>query len=243
MPSVSGLRGAVVVTGTDTGVGKTIVSAAIAAAAQQAGLRVAVVKPCQTGTATDDETDAAAVTRLAAPASVVTLVSYPDPLAPATAARVAGLPMLTLHDVVDAVGARTADHDLVLVEGAGGVLVSMGADDWTIADLAVAIAAPTVVVVRAGLGTLNHTALTRLVLAQRGVRDLVVIGSWPAQPQLVHRTNLDDLPLLSGVLPEGAGSLPAEVFRDRAPRWLAAELHGVADGFDIAATHSANERR
>ena len=86
------LRGPVVITGTDTGVGKTVVTAAIAAAATACGLTVAVVKPCQTGIASGEEPDADVVARLAAPASSVTLARYPDPLAPSSAARVAGLP-------------------------------------------------------------------------------------------------------------------------------------------------------
>ena len=90
--------GPVVVTGTDTGVGKTVVTAAIAAAAMRAGRTVGVVKPAQTG----DESDVDSVRRLAGPAVAVALASFPDPLAPLAAARVAGLPPLRLNDVVAA---------------------------------------------------------------------------------------------------------------------------------------------
>lgn len=226
---MSALRGAVVVTGTDTGVGKTTVTAAISAAATAAGLSVAVVKPCQTGTTTDDEPDADTVARLAAPAFVTTLASYPEPLAPTTAARIARMSTLALDTVVDTAKGLLASHDLVLLEGAGGVLVPMGTGGWTVIDLALALSAPAIVVTRAGLGTLNHTALTRFALADKGIRDFVVIGSWPAQPTLVHHTNLHDLPALSGVLPEGAGSLSSEEFRAQSPQWLGAELHGTFD--------------
>jgi dethiobiotin synthetase len=227
---VTAVRGPVVVTGTDTGVGKTIVTAAIAAAATSAGLRVGVVKPCQTGTATDDEPDAAVIARLAAPASVTTLARYPDPLSPVAAARVAGLPTLPMADVVEAAARLAGTHDLVLIEGAGGLLVPMGTGDWTVLDLAAALSAPLVVVVRAGLGTLNHTALTRLAIAGRGLRDLVVVGSWPSEPELVHHTNLVDLPALDGLLPQGAGALDGTTFGTRAPTWLTANLHGTASG-------------
>ncbi|HET9186736.1 MAG TPA: dethiobiotin synthase [Acidothermaceae bacterium] len=220
------LRGPVVVTGTDTGVGKTVVTAAVAAAATSSGLRVAVVKPCQTGVALGEEPDADVVARLAAPASSMTLLSYPDPLAPSTAARVAGLPMLALGSVLGVVTSLAAQHDLVLIEGAGGLLVSLGSGDWTIADLAVSLGAPAIVVARPELGTLNHTALTREALDERGVEHRLVLGSWPASPGLVHRTNLRDLPALSGVLPAGAGSLPSDEFQRAARGWLAAELHG-----------------
>lgn len=220
------LRGPVVITGTDTGVGKTIVTAAVAAAATSSGLRVAVVKPCQTGVASGEEPDADVVARLAAPASSMTLLSYPDPLAPSTAARVAGLPMLALGSVLGVATSLAAQHDVVLIEGAGGLLVSLGAGDWTIADLAVSLGAPAIVVARPDLGTLNHTALTRQALDERGVEHRLVLGSWPASPELVHRTNLRDLPALSGVLPTGAGSLAPDEFQLAAPRWLAADLHG-----------------
>jgi dethiobiotin synthetase len=119
-----------------------------------------------------------------------------------------------------------ASNDLVLIEGAGGLLVSLGSADWTIADLAVSLGAPAIVVARPDLGTLNHTALTRQALDERGVEQRLVLGSWPAAPELVHRTNLRDLPSLSGVLPEGVGGLAPEEFRRAAPGWLSEELHG-----------------
>jgi dethiobiotin synthetase len=218
-----------VVTGTDTGVGKTVVTAAIAAAAGSAGRRVAVVKPAQTGTATGEETDADTVRRLAAPATVTTLAAYPDPLAPLTAARVAGLPPLEPDLVLSTVDQLDHEHDLVLLEGAGGLLVPMGVAAWTIADLASALDAEVVVVARAGLGTLNHTALTLEALERRDLTGAVVIGSWPAAPELVHRTNRAELPgELAGVLPEGAPDRPD--FRDAAATWLAPALYGTASG-------------
>jgi dethiobiotin synthetase len=227
-------RGPVLVTGTDTGVGKTVAAAAIAAAAQTAGLRVAVVKPGQTGTATGEPADADVVDRLAAPATARTLARFPDPLAPLAAARIAQLEPLELYSVVDAVRADVDKHDLVLVEGAGGLLVPMGlrpsGEPWTVADLAVSLGAPAIVVARAGLGTLNHTALTLEALDRRAVPAGVLIGAWPAEPQLVHWTNLGDLvPHLVGVLPEGAGAMEPGVFRRSAPGWLTPALYGVLD--------------
>jgi dethiobiotin synthetase len=237
-----GVTGTVIVTGTDTGVGKTIVTAAIAAAATAAGVRVAVVKPAQTGVpdaypldTPGEEPDTATVARLGGPVDVRTLASYPDPLAPLTAAAVSGRPPLQLGAAVEAVRAAEATHDLVLVEGAGGLLVPMGSNDfddrgWTVADLAVELACPAVVVVRAGLGTLNHTALTREACDRRSIATTIVIGAWPAEPELVHRTNLGDLPAeLAGVLPEGAGRLTPARFRGSAPAWVSPWLHGSFD--------------
>lgn len=224
------MTGALLITGTDTGVGKTIVTAAIAAAAIAAGHRVAVIKPAQTGTAAfapGERPDADTVRELAGPVTARTLASYPDPLAPAAAARVARQPALALDEVLDAVASAAREHDLVLVEGAGGLLVPMGYPSWTVADLAVALALPAVVVARAGLGTLNHTTLTLDALRGRGVAAMVVIGAWPASPTLVHQTNLADLPgELAGCLPDGVGSLTPQHFRAAAPGWLTARLYG-----------------
>jgi dethiobiotin synthetase len=231
-------HGIVLVTGTDTEVGKTISTAAMAAAAQQAGLRVAVIKPGQTGTATGAPTDAEVINRLAGPETMRTLAEYPEPLAPLAAAKVAGMPALDLFDVVDAIRAEADKHDLVLVEGAGGLLVPMGlrpsGEAWTFADLATTLGANVIVVSRAGLGTLNHTALTLEALHRRGVYAKVILGAWPAEPELVHWANLGELvPHLVGALPSGAGSMDPGVFRRSATGWLTPALHGVLDNWRV----------
>jgi dethiobiotin synthetase len=218
------------ITGTDTGVGKTVVTAAIAASALAAEYSVAVIKPAEAGVASAGESDVDTVARLAGPVTVRTLASYPDPLAPLTAARQSGLPELAIGDVIEAVTVASAGHELVLVEGSGGLLVQMGEGGWTVADLATALRAPVVVVARAGLGTLNHTALTFEALSHRGLTGALVIGCWPAEPELVHWTNLTDFNMdLAGVLPAGVGSLAPEVFREGAPRWLTPKLFGQAN--------------
>jgi dethiobiotin synthetase len=106
----------------------------------------------------------------------------------------------------------------------------MGERRWTVAELALALRVPAVVVARPDLGTLNHTALTLEALTTRGLPGLLVIGSWPVEPELVHWRNLADLPgELVGVLPDRAGSLDPVVFRSAAPGWLAPVLYGRAD--------------
>ncbi|WP_203780294.1 dethiobiotin synthase [Paractinoplanes rishiriensis] len=234
----------VVVTGTDTDVGKTIVTAAVAAAALASGLRVAVVKPGQTGIATGAPTDIEVITRLAAPDTTRTLAEYPEPMAPLAAATVASLPPLELYEVVDAIRAEADKHDLVLVEGAGGLLVPMGVrpsgEAWTVADLTTTLGAKTVVVARAGLGTLNHTALTLEALDRRGVPAGVVIGAWPAEPDLVHWANLSDMvPHLLGALPAGAGRMDPGVFRRSAPGWLTPTLYGFLDNWRVWAEEAS----
>lgn len=231
--STAGWRGPILVTGTDTDVGKTIVAAAVTAAAQAAGLRVAVIKPGQSGTRTN-ASDVDLINLLAAPETALTMASYPEPLAPLAAARVAEVEPLELYTVVDAVRAEADKHDLVLIEGAGGLLVPMGlrpsGEPWTVADLAVSLGAPAVVVARAGLGTLNHTALTLEALDRRAIPAGVVLGAWPAEPELVHWANLTDLvPNMVGALPDGAGAMDPGVFRRSAPGWLTPALHGVLD--------------
>jgi dethiobiotin synthetase len=237
-PEAGEWRGIVLVTGTDTDVGKTVVTSAIVAAAQAAGLRVAVIKPGQTGIADGGPTDIDTINRLAAPHTARTLASYPDPLAPLAAARVASLAPLELYEVVDAIRAEADKHDLVLVEGAGGLLVPMGVrpsgEAWTVADLATTLGVSTVVVARAGLGTLNHTALTLEALSRRGIPAGVILGAWPAEPELVHWANLTELvPYLLGALPDGAGAMDPGVFRRSATGWLTPALYGVLDDWRV----------
>ncbi|QYN32800.1 dethiobiotin synthase [Pseudonocardia sp. DSM 110487] len=221
----------VVVTGTGTEVGKTIVTAAIAAVAAARGERVAVLKPAQTGVADGEPGDVATVQRLVPGITGRELARYPEPLAPATAARRAGMAPVTPRAAADAATALAADHDLVLVEGAGGLLVRM-TDNGTLVDVAALLAAPVLVVAAAGLGTLNATELTVEALRHRGLTcPGVVVGAWPAEPDLAARCNLDDLPATSGVpllgaLPVGAAALDPARFAAVARHSLAPELGG-----------------
>lgn len=216
-----------VVTGTGTGVGKTVVTSAIAALAVAAGRRVAVLKPAQTGVELGQPGDIDEVRRLAGPSVTCReLARFPDPLAPATAARRAGLPPVTAATTIAAARELAAEHDLVLIEGAGGLLVHLDDRGATLADVAVALAAPVALVVAAGLGTLNHTALTVEALRTRGLRCVgMVIGAWPAEPDLTAHCNLADLPAVTGLpllgaLPAGAGRLTAVEFLPVARRGL-----------------------
>ncbi|MDX3033394.1 dethiobiotin synthase, partial [Streptomyces scabiei] len=187
-----------VVTGTGTEVGKTVTTAAVAAVALASGRSVAVLKPAQTGVRPDERGDADEVARLAGAVTVRELARYPEPLAPATAARRAGLPAVHPEDVAEAAAKLAADHDLVLVEGAGGLLVRFDETGGTLADTARLLGAPVLLVASAGLGTLNTTELTARELAVREVELAgVVIGSWPEVPDLASRCNLADLPVVA----------------------------------------------
>src|SRR6476661_8503894 len=124
-----------VVTGTGTGVGKTVVVAALAALARDRGLTVAVVKPAQTGVEPDAPGDVDDARRLSGVDDVHELARWPDALAPATAARRVGSAGLGAVEIAGAVRGL-ADRDLVLVEGAGGLLVRLDDGDTTVADVA-----------------------------------------------------------------------------------------------------------
>ncbi|AZQ33186.1 ATP-dependent dethiobiotin synthetase BioD [Streptomyces cyaneochromogenes] len=228
-----------VITGTGTEVGKTVTTAAVAAAAVAAGRSVAVLKAAQTGVAPDELGDAEEVARLAGTVTTAEVARYPEPLAPATAARRAGRPPVRPHEIADAAAKLAAEHDLVLVEGAGGLLVRFDETGGTLADAAELMAAPVLVVASAGLGTLNTTELTARELRGRRLDLLgVVIGSWPEAPDLASRCNVADLPEVAGspllgAVPAGAGALAPADFRGAAPGWLAPRLFGTwdAEGF------------
>ncbi|WP_411076029.1 dethiobiotin synthase [Streptomyces sp. cmx-4-7] len=236
--------GIVVVSGTGTEIGKTVVTAAVAAAATAAGRSVAVLKPAQTGVGPDERGDADEVVRLSGAVASAELGRFPEPLAPGTAARRAGLAPVGPREVAEAARKLAAGHDLVLVEGAGGLLVRFDEEGGTLADAAALLGAPVLVVAPAGLGTLNSATLTGEALRARGIEQLgVVVGSWPAAPDLAARCNLADLPEaagapLLGAVPEGSGALPPAAFRAAAESWLAPALGGTWDADAFTKTHA-----
>jgi dethiobiotin synthetase len=217
------------VTGTDTGVGKTVATAALVVARRAAGGTPYVIKPAQTGVTTDEPGDLDVVRRLAGDVPGHEGIRLREPLAPDTAARLEGVRPPGLAAQRDAVLEAAQHHD-VLVEGAGGILVSLG-EHWNLLDLAQSVVyfgVPVgfVVVARAGLGTLNHTALTVQAIQHRELHvHGVVIGSWPDEPDLAATQNLLDLPMMTGVpilgrVPEGSGSLTPAEFEAGVPEWL-----------------------
>lgn len=208
------------ITGTDTGVGKTVATAALACAARLSGIDVAVCKPVQTGTGPDDvsgDDDLVEIARLAGVDALHRGWRYPDPLAPVAAAQRAGATLPTGAELVDMVRRADAPGRLTLVEGAGGLLVELGQDGVTLREVATELAAPVLVVVAPGLGTLNHTALTLESLAAQQIPCAgLVIGAWPAQPGAAEIDNRDALARLAPVraaLPAGAGSVGATDFQ------------------------------
>nr|WP_155541931.1 dethiobiotin synthase [Amycolatopsis camponoti] len=237
-----------VMTGTGTGVGKTITTAAIAALAVAGGQRVAVLKPAQTGVAPDEPGDLADVRRLAG-RDVTTreLRRYPDPLSPEAAARRSGLPSLDPGEIARAASDLDTGHDLTLIEGAGGLLVRFDQRGSSLADVAWSLGSLVIVVAEAGLGTLNATALTAEVATKRGLTVAgVIIGSWPAEPDLAALSNLEDLPVaagapLLGALPAGLGDASPEEFLSAARAGLSPWFGGEFDPELFAGCASAGK--
>lgn len=225
-----------VVTGTGTGVGKTIVTAALAAVAHANDRSVVIVKPAQSGVSATEEGDLEQITALTGITRTHEFARYEEPLAPAAAARISGKPALTMSAVARSIQDFAESHDLVLVEGAGGLLVEFNEAGETIADLAQMLDAEVVLVTAAGLGTLNHTALTVEALKHRNLLLAgVVIGDWPADPDLACRTNLEDLPRvigqdLAGAIPANSGQLEPAEFLTVARLGLAPKFGGQFDG-------------
>jgi dethiobiotin synthetase len=185
----------VFVTGTDTGAGKTVVAAALAAALRDQGDRVATVKPVLTGTdeppdpvwPPDDELLGAKVARRFGP-----------PVSPHLAAELAGEAI----DPAELVAlARKAGRkaDVVVVEGVGGILVPI-TPGYLVRDYARELGLPLVVAARPGLGTINHTLLT-LEAARAVALDVrvVVLTPWPEQPSLMERSNHETIERLGAV--------------------------------------------
>jgi len=218
------------VTGTDTDVGKTIATAALAAILSGRGSSVAVVKPAQTGVGPGEPGDVDVVRALAGDIDTAEGVRLPDPLAPDRAAAIAGVELPDLCAQRDLVLTAAEDHDAVLVEGAGGVTVNLG-KAFGLLSIATMVQdsgqhVEGIVVARAGLGTLNHTNLTVWAIQERGFYvQGIVIGSWPNDPGPAELYNREDLSFHSGVpvlgaIPEGAGALEPAAFRNQAPDWI-----------------------
>ena len=201
------------VTGTDTGVGKSVVSAALIAAMVEVGERVRAFKPVVTGL---DEPPVASEGVLWPPdhellASVAKM--SPDAVSPWRYGAAAS-PHLAAHlegERIDPAQllaharrggdpeGSEADEEALIVEGVGGLMVPL-ADDYTVRDLAVAFALPLVIAARPGLGTINHTLLTLQAARNVGLRvSAVVLTPWPAQPDAIEHSNRETIERLGKV--------------------------------------------
>ena len=193
------------ITGTDTGVGKTVFTAALAAKLRAEGHDVVALKPFATGAAVIDGERLSADTlfiergaRSGEPVEQLNPVLLDAPLAPAVAARLEGREIDADH-VLGQCRCVAARHQVALVEGVGGLMVPLN-EQWLVVDFAAALGLPLIVVARPGLGTLNHTALTVQCARARGLRvaGIVISGCRPS-PDIAERTNPAEMERLTGL--------------------------------------------
>jgi dethiobiotin synthetase len=207
------LRG-LFVTGTDTGVGKTVLAAAVAAALRADGVDVAAFKPAVTGLdevggsesrPADHELLAAAAGRRA---EEVTAHRFGPALSPHLAAELAGT---ALDPAALVAAARGLLADVVVAEGVGGLLVPLTLG-YTVRDLAVDLGWPVVVAARPGLGTINHSLLTVEAARAAGLDvRAVVLTPWPAQPGAIHHSNVEAIERLGAVAVATLGEVGLDV--------------------------------
>ena len=192
------------VTGTDTGVGKTVVAAAICAALAARDERVAAFKPVVTGT--DDAPGAwppdhellAASTNASQTAADIAPITFGPPISPHYAAELANTTINPTH-LLAAAKLAADQADTLVCEGVGGLLVPL-TPTYSVRDLAVELALPLIVVARTGLGTINHTLLTVESARAAGLHVAgIVMTPWPTHPEPIERSNRETVERLSGV--------------------------------------------
>lgn len=194
------------VTGTDTGVGKSVVAAAICAALAARGERVTAFKPAVTGLSeaaghwpSDHELLATAAGAGQAGEDVAPY-RYGPPVSPHFAAELAGQPIEPARLLA---AARGGGDGFLVAEGVGGLMVPLTAD-YLVRDLAVDLGLPLVVAARSGLGTINHALLTLESARAAGLEVAgVVMTPWPREPQPIEQSNRETVERLSGVAVSG----------------------------------------
>jgi dethiobiotin synthetase len=199
------------VTGTDTGVGKTALSAALLAAMVADGEVVFAHKPAVTGLDEQGEDGTQGrwppdhellATAAGTDAEEVAPLRYGPAVSPQLAAELAGERIdreRVLAAAAAAIGNGAAPQRTLIVEGAGGLLSPL-AHDFTVCDLAAALRLPLLIAARPGLGTINHTLLTLQAARAAGLTvRAVVLTPWPEQPSQLERSNLEAITRLGFV--------------------------------------------
>ncbi len=191
------------VTGTDTGVGKTVLAGAILAALRARGVRVRALKPVITGLDEPPDPDWPPDHELLAAAaastpSQVTELRFGPAVSPHLAAELAGRPIAPAQ-LLRAARLAAADCDALIVEGVGGLLVPLAAG-YDVRAFAGELGLPLVIAARPGLGTINHTLLTLEAARAAGLRvAAVVLSPWPAEAGLIERSNRETIARLGQV--------------------------------------------
>lgn len=174
------------ITGTDTGVGKTIVTAGISLALKNKGINIGVMKPISTG-GIQDAKFLLNFIGLKDDIRLVNPVSFKNPLAPYIAGKIENRKINT-NKIFTAFNKLKKLHEFIIVEGIGGVLVPI-LKDYFVLDLIKDFKLPVVIVSRAGLGTINHTLMTIKVLEQKRVKILGVVMNGFTGKDLSGKTN------------------------------------------------------
>jgi len=186
------------ITGTDTGVGKTYVTALLAKHFLAEGVNVGVMKPIACGPlAENDALLLKKKLKLADPLEMINPIRLKKPLAPYPAAKLEKK-KIDLNKILTAYKELSIRHDLVLVEGVGGLLVPL-TRNLTVADLIKIMGLPAIIVARAGLGTINHTLLTVEALRQRKVSILGIILNCYKGNDPAEKSNAEMIEELSGL--------------------------------------------
>ena len=193
------------VTGTDTEIGKTAITAGLAAVLKRRGINAGVMKPISAGGRADAELLKWAV-RSNESLDTINPICLRDPLSPNIAAR-REEKILDLAPVFDAFNHLSKIHDCLLVEGVGGLLVPI-TDDVLVADLAARFDLPLLIVARAALGTINHTLLTIEAARARGLQINSVIYNTlsPGGPDVSAQMSPEVVTRISGV--PSSGTIP-----------------------------------
>ena len=186
------------VTGTDTGVGKTVISAAIAAALQSEGVDVTVMKPFSCGESGKGDVDYfIEALALKDPRKLLNPFHCKYPLAPSVGARLAGQ-RIDVRRALAAFKKLSALHEFTIVEGVGGVMVPI-TDKVTVLDFIGMLKLPVLVVARAGLGTINHTLLTVGALSRRNAKIAGIVMNGFRDKGFAEQTNPDEIQALTGL--------------------------------------------
>jgi dethiobiotin synthetase len=195
------------ITATDTEVGKTVITGAIAAALKARGLNVAVMKPVASGGVYNHEgqlisEDADFLMQAALipeeQRSLVNPVCLEPALTPAVAAQVSGV-VIAIDQLLQAYRTLAATHDMVLVEGVGGITAPIW-QDYLVADLMGDLGLPALIVARPNLGTINHTVLTAAYAKERRLKVAgIVINKWEQEENVLQTSNLAYIEQLTGL--------------------------------------------
>jgi dethiobiotin synthetase len=191
------------ITGTDTGVGKTVLAGAVIATLRARGKRVRALKPVITGLRDPADSDWPHDHQLLAQAAgcdaqEVMLVGYRPPVSPHLAAELSGRP-LVLGELISAIDGAVRGGEIAVIEGVGGLLVPLN-ERHSVRDLALGLGLPIVVAARPGLGTINHTLLTLESARAAGLQVAgVVLTPWPPSPDAIQRSNRETIARLGAV--------------------------------------------